>query len=87
MDIDKIEDRLRFARASEGLASLRRQLRIRTFAYQYKSRHVASQRSFMRSRTLQEDIEAKIKAIRVSYCADRAALWQLRGPGDWEATL
>lgn len=82
-----LEDRLRFAQATEALAHLRRQLRTRSFANSYKTRNVHSQGAYTRSRLLQNQIEVRIKAIRVQYDISRRTLLSLRGPGDWENTL
>ncbi|KAF4580325.1 hypothetical protein EYR38_003220, partial [Pleurotus pulmonarius] len=82
-----LEDRLRFAQASEALSKLRRQLRTRSFAHSYKTRNINSQGAYTRSRLLQNQIEVRIKAIRILYNIAREALLSLRGPGDWEAVL
>lgn len=85
--VARIEERLRDGQAHEALASLRRHLRIRVVAYKYKSRHVASQRSFMRSRELETSIESKIATATSAYNRAREALLALRGPGEWEKVL
>ncbi|KAF9496215.1 hypothetical protein BDN71DRAFT_1505912 [Pleurotus eryngii] len=82
-----LEDRLRFAQASEALSKLRRQLRTRSFAHSYKTRNINSQGAYTHSRLLQNQIEVRIKAIRILYNIAREALLSLRGPGDWEAVL
>ncbi|KAF4568041.1 hypothetical protein EYR36_010049 [Pleurotus pulmonarius] len=82
-----LEDRLRFAQASEALSKLRRQLRTRSFAHSYKTRNISSQGAYTRSRLLQNQIEVRIKAIRILYTIAREALLSLRGPGDWETAL
>ncbi|KAF4586545.1 hypothetical protein EYR38_010824 [Pleurotus pulmonarius] len=82
-----LEDRLRFAQASEALSKLRRQLRTRSFAHSYKTRNINSQGAYTRSRLLQNQIEVRIKAIRILYNIAREALLSLRGRGDWESTL
>ncbi|KAJ8703433.1 hypothetical protein PTI98_002055 [Pleurotus ostreatus] len=82
-----LEDRLRFAQASEALSKLRHQLRTRSFAHSYKTRNINSQGAYTRSRLLQNQIEVRIKAIRIIYNIAREALLSLRGPGDWENVL
>lgn len=85
--IENIEDRLRFAQASESLTKLRCQLMKRTYASQYKVRNISSQRHYTRFRTLQEQTENKIKLSTLQYNTARNALLQLRGEGTWETTL
>ncbi|KAF4564900.1 hypothetical protein EYR36_002843 [Pleurotus pulmonarius] len=83
----ELEDRLRFAQASEALAKLRRQLRTRSFAHSYKTRNINSQGAYTRSCLLQNQIEVRIKAIHVVYNIAREALISLRGTGDWQNSL
>jgi hypothetical protein len=85
--IEDIEDRLRFAQATESLTKLRCQLMKRTYASQYKVRNISTQRHYTRFRTLQEQTENKIKLSSLQYNTARNALLQLRGPGLWENTL
>ncbi|KAJ8697361.1 hypothetical protein PTI98_004171 [Pleurotus ostreatus] len=86
-ELSHLENRLRFAQATEALTKLRRQLRTRSFAHSYKTRNVHSQGAYTRSRLLQNQIEVRIKAIRVQYMMAREALLSLQGPGDWESSL
>jgi hypothetical protein len=79
-----LEDRLREAYASEALSDLRRQLRTRTFARKFKDENAVSQGSYTRMRALHDQIETKIRSARNRYSAARAALFCLRGPGEWE---
>jgi hypothetical protein len=85
--IGDIEDRLRFAQASEALTKLRCQLMKRTYASRYRVRNISSQRHYTRFRTLQDQTENKIKISSQQYNTARDALLRLRGPGDWENTL
>ena len=86
--VQEIEDRLRFAQASEALTKLRCQLMKRTYASRYKIRNnVSSQRHYTRFHTLQEHTEAKIKSACRQYTTSRDAILALRGPGTWEKTL
>jgi len=85
--IEDIEDRLRFAQASEALTKLRCQLMKRTYASRYKVRNISSQRHYTRFRTLQAQTENKVKISSLQYNTARDALLRLRGPGAWEKTL
>jgi hypothetical protein len=85
--IEDVEDRLRFAQASEALTKLRCQLMKRTYASRYKVRNISSQRHYTRFRTLQEQTEIKVKISSLQYNTARNALLRLRGPGVWEKTL
>ena len=85
--IEDVEDRLRFAQASEALTKLRCQLMKRTYASRYKVRNISSQRHYTRFRTLQEQTENKVKISSLQYNTARDALLRLRGPGVWEKTL
>ena len=66
---------------------LRCQLMKRTYASRYKAQNVSSQRHYTQFRTLQDQIEFKVKATSRQYRAARVALLNLRGPGIWEQTL
>jgi hypothetical protein len=85
--IEDVEDRLRFAQASEALTKLRCQLMKRTYASRFKVRNISTQRHYTRFRTLQEQTENKIKILSLQYNIARDALLRLRGPGVWEKTL
>lgn len=86
--VQEIEDRLRFAQASEALSKLRCQLMKRTYVSRYKVRNnISSQRQYTRFRTLQEHTESKIKSACQQYATSRSAILALRGPGIWEQTL
>jgi hypothetical protein len=86
-DLPAEEERLRVAQAHEALRDLRRHLRIRTLAHQFKRRHTAGQGAYTKSQALQSGIEERIKGAAARYGTAREALVQLRGPGDWEAVL
>ena len=85
--VQEIENRLRFAQASEALNKLRCQLVKRTYASRYKVQNVSSQRHYTRFRTLQQHTESKIKSACRQYTTARIALLALQGPGTWEQTL
>ena len=85
--IPKIEDRLRFAQASEALVKLRCQLMKRSYASRYKVQNVSSQRYYTRFQTLQDHTEFKIKEACRQYTTARHALLKLRGPGIWQQLL
>lgn len=86
-DLIQIEDRLRYGQACDALEDLRRQLRMRTFTIKFKARQIAGQGGYTRVRTLQDQIESRIRAARARYCTARDALFALRGAGSWEDTL
>ena len=80
--VQEIEDRLRFAQASEALNKLRCQLMKRTYVSRYKVwNSISSQRQYTRFWTLQEHTESKIKLACQQYTTSRRAILALRGPG------
>jgi hypothetical protein len=81
------EERLRLAQAHEALRDLRRHLRIRTLAHQFKRRHTGGQAAYTKSQALQSGIEERIKGAASRYRSAREALLSLRGPGAWEEVL
>ncbi|KAJ7601666.1 hypothetical protein DFH06DRAFT_939375, partial [Mycena polygramma] len=83
----KHEDDLRYAQAVEALRALRSGLRTRMFAHQFKRKLTTSQGSWTKSRTLTDAIEDRIRSAAARYRLARAALFQLRGAGDWETVL
>jgi hypothetical protein len=86
-DLAKMEDRLRFAEASDTLESLRHHLRTRSFTNRFKVANVTGQIHNTRARETQHRIDDKVKAAEMKYRRSRAALLRLRGPGAWEETL
>ncbi|KAF8197315.1 hypothetical protein K438DRAFT_1518824, partial [Mycena galopus ATCC 62051] len=83
-DLPAEEDRVHLTQAHEVLRDLRRQLRIRTLAHQFKRRHSGGQAAYTKSQALQDSIEARIKGTATHYRTAREALMGLRGPGAWE---
>ena len=83
----ELEDRLRYAQAMEALSGLRRQLRTRVMARNLINKNASSQRTFLRSRSLQDQVERHIKQFQRQYNTARSALLSLRGPGEWETKL
>jgi hypothetical protein len=83
----KHEDDLRSAQAVEVMRELRSGLRTRTFSHQFKRKLTASQGVYTKSRTLTDGIEDRIRTATARYRAARAALFGLRGTGDWESVL
>ncbi|KAK7048776.1 CxC2 domain-containing protein [Favolaschia claudopus] len=81
------EDALRYAQALEALHSLRSNLRTRTFAHQFKRKHIAGQGAYTKSRELLDGIERRIRSASARYRAAREALVNLRGSGAWEEEL
>ena len=85
--LPQIEDKLRYAQATEALSGLRRQLQTRVMASKLSNKHAASQRTYVRSRALQDQVEVRVCACERQYNIARAAILALRGPGDWEKVL
>ncbi|KAI3605284.1 hypothetical protein WG66_013037 [Moniliophthora roreri] len=85
--ISEIEERVRNAQLYDCLASLRSQLRARGILYQHSDRATPSQGLYRRLNAWKDQVEAKIKSIRLCYDKSRAALLSLRGHGDWENVL
>ncbi|KAJ7190917.1 hypothetical protein GGX14DRAFT_537939 [Mycena pura] len=81
------EERVREAQAHDALQVLRRQLRTRIFAFQFKRKHVTGQAAYTKSQALQSSIETRIKGAAGCYNRARDALLELRGPGEWESVL
>jgi hypothetical protein len=81
------EHRLRKAQAHNALQDLRRHLRTRTLAHQFRRKHTSGQAAYTKSQALQSSIEVSIKSAASRYNAARAALVALWGPGEWEQTL
>lgn len=86
--LDK-EKRLRVAEADDALNGLRRQLRIMTGVFNYKSAHVSGtgQRSNTRARTLMAQISDKTSLFAERYRAARLSLSKLDPNGDWQSRL
>ena len=82
-----IKDRLRYAQAMEALAGLHRHLRTQIMASKLNNRNASSQRSYVRSEALQNQVEVRVRACQRQYNFTRSAVLALRGPGDWETTL
>jgi hypothetical protein len=85
--LPEIENRLRYAQAMEALSGLRRQLRTRVMASKLNDKNASSQRAYVRSRALQDQVEGRVRLFQRQYNTARAALLILRGAGDWENQL
>jgi len=85
--LPNVEDQLRYAQAMEALSGLRRHLRTRIMASKLNCKNASSQRSYVRSRALQDQVEVRVRQCQQQYNTARAAVLALRGPGDWEKTL
>ncbi|KAJ7694095.1 hypothetical protein B0H17DRAFT_931964, partial [Mycena rosella] len=59
----------------------------RTFAHQFKRKHLGGQGMYTKSRALLDAIEDRIRMASVQYRAARKVLWALRGASDWEKVL
>jgi hypothetical protein len=86
-DLAEMEDRLRFAEASDALECLRHQLRTRSFTNRFKVANVTGQVNNTRARETQHRIDDKVRAAELLYRRSRDALLKLRGHGLWEDTL
>ncbi|KAF7359938.1 hypothetical protein MVEN_00720200 [Mycena venus] len=83
----KHEEDLRQAQAGEALRDLRSNLRMRTFAHQFKQKHLDGQGMYTKSRSLLDGSEGRIREACARYCSARAGLLGLRGPGPWETVF
>ncbi|EMD33448.1 hypothetical protein CERSUDRAFT_57000 [Gelatoporia subvermispora B] len=83
----KIEEDLRVGQAHDALDDLRRQLRNRMFANQFKVKNVVGQHPLTRARKWQATIDDRVIVAKHNYRRARAALLTLRGPGHWEEEL
>ena len=86
-DMAKMEDRLRFAEASDALESLRHHLRTRSITNRFKVANVTGQVHNTRARETQSRIDNKVRAAASQYRRSRDALVKLRDHGSWEDTL
>ncbi|KAL0056654.1 hypothetical protein AAF712_016740 [Marasmius tenuissimus] len=82
-DVMDIEERLPYAQAYDSLARLRAQLGARAVAYKRQSRVAPSQGNYTTTRALQDQIEVKVTASKMTYRSARDALMVLVGPGEW----
>jgi hypothetical protein len=82
-----MEDKLWYAQAIEVLSGLRRQLQTRVMASKLNNKHASSQRAYIRSEALQDQVEYQVRMCQRQYNTTRAAILALRSPGDWEKTL
>ena len=87
MGLAEIECCLRLAQAMEALSGLRRHLRTRIMAQKLSDKDASSQRAYLQSRSLQDQVEKRIRTCQVQYTTARNAVLALRGPGDWENKL
>jgi hypothetical protein len=81
------EDRLRFAQAMEALSGLCQHLQTRIMARKLSDKNATSQRAYVRSRSLQDQVEECIHRCYRQYNIARMALLALHGPGEWETKL
>ena len=85
--ITSAEERLREAQAFEALDDMRRYLRQRSFASNFKIKNVTGQRANTRARQWINTINNKVVNAKLLYRRARLCLFSIRGPGDWENTL
>ena len=86
-DLTEMEDRLRFAEASDALESLRHHLQTCSVTNHFKVANVTGQVQNTRARETQSRIDDKVQAAALQYRRSRDALLKLRGHGPWEDTL
>ena len=82
-----LENRLRYAEATDALEDLRHHLRTRSFTNRFKIANVTGQINNTRSRETQNRIDDKVRQSQIQYCRARTALLVLRGKGEWEQVL
>ena len=82
-----MENKLRYAQVIEALSGLRRQLQTRVMGSKLNNKHVSSQRAYVRSRALRDQVECWVHMCQRQYNTARAAVLALRGLGEWEKTL
>lgn len=85
----RIEWRLRYAQAGDGLDDLRRYLRLRSYLYIDKDRFQHGQRNNTRSKMFIERVEVKVRAATAKYRTAREALSNLAETlniSDWDKT-
>ena len=85
--LTEMEDRLRFAEASDALESLRHHLRTCSVTNRFKVANVTGQAHNTRARETRTRIDAKVRAAELHYQQSRASLFSLRHHGPWEDTL
>ena len=83
----EIENDLQYADAFDALSDLRHSLRMRTVYVQDKVVNVTGQRTGTRARTMQSSVEEAVTNAATHYRVACAAVYELRGPGDWESIL
>src|ERR1700734_1413833 len=77
-----LENRLRYAEATDALEYLRHHLRTRSFTNRFKIANVTGQINNTRSRETQNRIDDKVRQSQIQYCRARTALLVLRGKGE-----
>jgi hypothetical protein len=82
-----VEAELRYGQACDALEEVRRHLRTRTCTNRFKIKNITGQRANTRARTLQNNIDKKVKLSVAKYRCARQAYLALVGPGEWEDTL
>jgi len=82
-----MEEKLRLAQMLDTLHSLKHTLRVKSRMIQFKKRNIRGQREGVRSRTVIDRVHLRAYKSAIEYRMARAALMELRGPGDWEKQL
>ncbi len=82
-----MEEQLRQGQCFDAIHKLRNMLRAKTHFIKHKNANVRSKRRTTRALALIDSVKANIDAQFNRYTISRAALFALRGPGDWETVL
>lgn len=82
-----MEDRIRFAEASDSLEDLRHHLCTRSFTNKFKIANVTGQIHNTRACEIQHRINDKVRVSELQYRRAQEAVKKLRGSGEWEQTL
>lgn len=78
-----MEDRLRTAQCHDALHGIRNTLRLKTHMVYFKNKNSRGQREGLRSRTLIDRIQGRVKTLAEKYRAARKAKMALVASGDW----
>jgi hypothetical protein len=82
-----MEDRLRYAEATDSLESMCHQLRTHSFTNHFKIANITGQIHNTRARETQHSIDDRVQTYELQYRCTRAAILKLRGNGPWEDVL
>ncbi|PPQ81774.1 hypothetical protein CVT26_010082 [Gymnopilus dilepis] len=86
-NLTDIEVRLRTGQCKDSLEAVRQVLRLKARMVQFKNKNIRGQRDGTRSRAVINRVHERARAAASKYRAARQALYNLQGPGAWEATF